>query len=237
VLNHKNLLKYLINKNSLTVFITVASLWALSQLLFPYLRVFILILCSTDYSLLSSLIFSPTFTLIYLYITFKAITNIKQNFSNGFKVNMTFWKFVGFIILFVVVLQLLTYVVVYYTHEFDPSLFTEEKRFLIDDTLKNNIEKLIFVIYISLPAAMYEEFLFRVLCFDGLIVKYNLAVTLILNNVIFVCFHPYPEFIPAYIIWNTAICLIYYKWKSLPLVIMIHWLGNTLNIFRWWDWF
>lgn len=233
----KRYLELIINKYSFTVVISAASIWVLSQLIFPYVKVGILILLSSDHSLLSTLIFSPIFTTVYFIIAYKGIKSLGQSLTEKFSIKMSSIKFVTLSLLLTIFLTGFSHYIVFITHELYPNIFPTENSNPVFKYLDSNFAKFLFVTIVLIPAAIYEEVFFRALCFDGLIVKYNLIITILLNNIIFLCFHPFPEYLAVNILWNTLICLIYYRWKSLLMVILIHWLGNVLNVFHWWDWF
>jgi membrane protease YdiL (CAAX protease family) len=110
---------------------------------------------------------------------------------------------------------------------------------VVDDMfkeLRNNVKTTTDIVLtflsIGIITPMAEEIFFRGFCYKLLRMKYNKFVSLSILTMLFILFHPVPNWIPHLILLNLILCLSYEYSNSLVVPISMHATLNVLSLIK-----
>ncbi len=90
------------------------------------------------------------------------------------------------------------------------------------------LESIIFLLVIVIISPIIEELFFRFFVYKMFRFNNGVFNSVLLNSVIFLLFHPVPQFIPFIILLNIYLCIIYELYNSVILTFIIH---SSINLF------
>ena len=225
-------MKRFITKRDFIILFFAIILWCINYFIFPFFKAFAAVIFSLEDGIpfisVSTLIKS---VMIFL-ISWIGFLCVGQRLQSKLKLKMPVLKLLVIGIFTSMLGSLISYFVILYTMDLVPS--SDATRWEFSKLLGPPGTNIIFFFLFLVPVAISEEIFFRGLCYDGFRDRHSFILTLLVNNLIFLAFHPYPEMIPVYFIGNTFVCVVYEYCKSLPLMMLIHLLHNSDAFFGLW---
>lgn len=153
-----------------------------------------------------------------------------QNLREKFKFRMSFFKLLLLSIFLGIIVRNFSYLITYIDFHFFPEWFTENKEWDFERFMTTPFNTVIIAMVVLLPSAFFEEIQMRGFYYDVIKEYSNMYVAILINSIIFTALHyPYPEFYPNFFLGNILLCLIYERWRSIPLLGIIHFTFNLYN--------
>lgn len=166
------------------------------------------------------------FIIVYISFAFLKLDNkVEIFFSQKIIIKDLIYMFFISILIWIVQVKVLEISVVYLPENFPANA--------LDNYLNNynsTIEKIIINFYLVIITPITEEIFLRGFIYSELRKTKSLLISIVIDTLIFIFFHPVLAWIPALIIINIALCFIYEKTKYLWAPILVHSILNLMEI-------